>query len=266
MHCCAGMRLLLAPVLLVFFVMNPSAHAQPGHQVSGVETGPAPAAAPPGQHSPYHAVPPLPYSLHAPLQSLPPPAAGSTETSSTRPYGAGAVIQQPGYEARILEDGRLVVDNRFLATGISSDPQVGPRVFGVFDLTDMLAPQDPYLSDKLELLHQTFARRVAMREAYDERVMAGALLALPEYLQKIWSQEGWAPATRRHILFALWDDCAESGGATLVAGGRRARLQIEEFIRAVLPPGSEHAFRPHEIAAFNRKRTSLARFAPGAAE
>lgn len=251
------MRLVLTGITLV--LLTGPVWAQPGRDVE-LTSKRVPTSAPPGQHSPYHAVSALPYDLSAPLQSLPPPL--RSELGNPPPNGTGGVIGQPDYNAQILEDGRIVFDSRLLDTGVSSSSTVGPRLFGVFDLTDMLAPQDPYISAKLALLHRTFAQRVAMREEHNVRVMDRALAALPAYLQEIWQHQAWDPATKRHILFALWDECAEGGDELLASGGSAARLQIEEFIQAQLPAGTANAYSKHELRAFNRARTSLATFAP----
>ncbi len=251
------MRTILAPALLLALLLPATAHSQPGALDLSMRSEASSRA--PGAQSPYHAIPPLPGTLDAPFQSLPPPI--GRDVVSPEPIGSNT-IARPGYDAHILEDGRLLLDERYLHTGASSDPSVGPRVFGVFDLTDMFSPEDPYLGDKLELLHQTFAQRVALREADNGRVMDRALAALPGYLQGVWQHEDWDLATRRHILFALWDECAEEGNPLLVAGGRQARRQIEDFIAAVLPPGSADGYLDDEITAFNQTRSSLAKFAP----
>jgi hypothetical protein len=260
------MRWPLSTLLALALLPHSMALAQTAQPALVAQPAPtiAHSGGPPGTYSAseYHAVPPLPYRLVSPMQSLPPPQALGAE--KPLPPIAGRVIERPGYDALIHDDGRLLMDTRFLRTGLGSDP--GGRSSGpwaTFDLTDLLSPQDPYRGDKLSLLHETFAQRAHLREKHNELVMDRALAALPRYLDEIWHNENWDLATRRHVLFALWDECIEQGSELEQQGGAAARRQIEDYIRAVLPPGSRGAFRDEEITAFNQTRTSLATFAPG---
>jgi hypothetical protein len=199
------------------------------------------------------------------MPSLPPPQKAGAEEPLPQP--AGHVIQRPGYVAEINEDGRLIFDSDFLRTGLDTDPVMGPRLAATFDLGDMLSSilsngqsLDPYVSDKLDLLHDTFAQRVALREANDALVMDRAIANLPDYLLAVWNEPNWDHRTKRRVLFALWDECAEQGNDTLREGGKRARQAIERFIATVLPEGSPHGYNPTELAALNHIRTSQARF------
>jgi hypothetical protein len=101
-----------------------------------------------------------------------------------------------------------------------------------------------------------------MKRHHDELLMDRALSNLPTYLDSIWSEESWDARTRRRILFALWDECAEGGSASLRAGGARARRIIEGFIRSRLPTGSPQGYTEAELIAFNHGRTSMQEFAP----
>jgi hypothetical protein len=209
----------------------------------------------------------MPYTLGSPMPSLPPPQAMGSE--EPLPPTAGSLIQRPGYDAHILEDGRLVFDDRFLRTGLSNDPTTGPRMGASFDFGDMITRLftdnpglDPYLNDKLELLHETFAQRVELRRASNKLTMDRALAALPDYLSEVWNEPSWDLPTKRRILFALWDECAEDGNAHTVDGGQAARQSIITFIGQTLPEGSAEGYTDDELSGFNQIRTSRVAFAP----
>lgn len=255
-----GMR---APVLLLFSIaLWPDlAMAEPTLTNPGLAQ-PQPAT-PPGS---YHAIPPLPFS-ESPMPTLPPPQKMGAE--EPLPPGAGHVMQRPGYDALMHDDGRLIFDARFLRSGLSSDPMTGPRHTATFDVGDILTSLfadgpgfDPYVSDKLELMHDTFAQRVELRQAHKELVMDRALSALPAYLNAVWNEPSWDIATKRRILFALWDECAEGGDELVRSGGEEARQTITSFIRSTLPAGSPEAYTPEELSAFNQVRGSQIFFTP----
>ncbi len=251
------MRTSAIAVFAIAFLWSHAADAQPGLNTPGG----------PSSHAPQHAVPPLPYTLQSPMPSLPPPQAMGSE--EPLPVGAGAALTRPGYEAHILEDGRLVFDDRFLRTGLSNDPVNGPRMGATFDIGDILTGLftdnpgfDPYVSDKLEVMHETFAKRVEIREKHNEQTMDRALAALPQYLTAVWNEPSWDVRTKRRILFALWDECAEDGDALLVDGGRAARQSIITFVGQRLPEGSPHGYTEAELSSFNQMRSSRVAFAP----
>lgn len=238
-------------------------------------------AQPPGQTtpwasmtgSPYHAVAPLPRQLHSPLPSLPPPSQMAPPEGSTGrrtpSAGGGYVIYHPGFTAVVGADGSIHFDDDSLSGDAGVSPVFGPIATAHFDITDMVMRglhQDPYLADKLHIMDATRPERMALRARHDQVVMRRALGDLPRYLAAVWAQEEWSPATRRRILFALWDETAESGNQLVREGGAQARLVIEHFIARRLPAGSPDAFRPGELAALNRVRTSHQRFAPYGAD
>ena len=205
------------------------------------------------------ALPPLPFDTHSPMPSLPPPRAGE-ETSPTY-FGPSRVLVRPGFEGKIQADGSLVFGSDFLRTGLSSDPTVGPRFGGSFDLTDMFSPQDPYLREKFELMEETFEYRAGIRDEHNRQVLDRSIEALPSYLRAVWEEPVWDAKLRRQLLFALWDECAE-GGAPHADEGARARQIIEAFIAQNLPRRSAQGFSPEELQTFNAARTSSVEFAP----
>lgn len=193
------------------------------------------------------------------MPSLPPPLSLGAE--EPLPLTAGSRITRPGYDARILDDGSLVINERFLRRDgfLGATFDVGDTLIHLFTDNPGL---DPYLSDKLDLLHETFAERVELRRKYNEQTMDRALDALPQYLSAVWDAPGWDLPTKRRILFALWDECAEDGSALVVDGGHAARETITAFIGQRLPEGSQQGYTDEELSGFNQIRTSRLAFAP----
>src|SRR5689334_3579867 len=113
-----------------------------------------------------------------------------------------------------------------------------PVVGGTFDPTDWLMRrrgEDPYAAKKLALLDATRAERVRLGRDHRTRQLA----LTPQIVQR--SLAAVAALTdaraRKHALFELWDDCAETGEPAVVAGGEAARRLVIAFIRSHLPAG-----------------------------
>jgi hypothetical protein len=207
----------------------------------------------PGQTSPLaaRAVPPLPENIPSPRPTLPPPE-GREQLA--------VVIDNGGFSAVIGEDGSIGFVEHSLGGGAM--PLLAWLSFDATDIVMRAAGEDPYLAEKLRIMDGTREERMAVRRRHDRVVMRRALDDLPAYLDAVWQESAWTPATRRRILFALWDEAAEEGNALLVAGGAEARATIERFIAETIPPGSRHAFTGGELAELNRIRSSRHAFAP----
>jgi len=243
------MRIFAFAAGFILFFLAGTANAQPSMMAPGS----------PQSYPHTLALPPLPFTAHSPMPSLPPPP--TREASEHNSLGTNTTLHQPGFDAKILEDGRLIINANFLHTGLSSDPTVGPRMGATFDLTDILSPSDPYLAQKRALFEDTFDQRATLRGNDNKRVMDRALGALPTYLAAVWHQPEWDPVSRRQLLFALWDECAE-GNAQNAKEGAIARKMIEGFIAQNLPKSSGRGFTDEEVRRLNGARTSLAAFAP----
>ncbi len=131
-----------------------------------------------------------------------------------------------------------------------------------FDITDELMRSqgmDPYTDRKLGYLDATRERRVAMGREYRIRQYAHSGEAMQKNIDAVWRA---LPdlAQRKQALFALWDECAESGDPALVAGGQRAREKLVSFVRENLT--GPYAYTPEELAQLNAHRTSAAPFDP----
>jgi hypothetical protein len=136
-----------------------------------------------------------------------------------------------------------------------------PDIFGAgwrFDLSDevmRLHDEDPYRLQKADFLTATFEMRAGLAaQAHDSNIRL-ALGDLPDHLDKIWRDPGMAPAEKRQVLFALWQETSDT------PEGQAARRVIETFIRTNLPEGSPYAYSAAELARY-RGEEAPARFDP----
>jgi len=134
----------------------------------------------------------------------------------------------------------------------------------VFDVTDWAMRShgdDPYASAKLAQLDATRGERMQAGARYRERELGNAGSLMAHNLDQLWAT---VPdlAERKRQLFALWDECSETGTEADIAAGVRARARVIAFIRAHLPAGSAGAFTSAELAALNRDKQSHEQFAP----
>ncbi|MBT8492134.1 MAG: hypothetical protein KJO07_03660 [Deltaproteobacteria bacterium] len=150
-----------------------------------------------------------------------------------------------------LRGGNIVVE-------IDGSVKVTP-LYGVFTLR--FGTRDRYSLQVRRALESTFEGRAEMANQYRAAAMEFALGDLPRYLRGVWLSP-WPVETRKRVLFALWDECAERGRKDVINGGSKARYIIEAFIRWQLPQDSRHAFTAGELAVLNRGRSSEARFEP----
>jgi hypothetical protein len=131
-----------------------------------------------------------------------------------------------------------------------------PVAGGGFDITDALMRRkkvDPYAAAKLRYLDSTRDERVQIGTRYKKQQLAQSAELMQKQLDLL------ARASleqKKQALFELWDDCAETGDASLVEGGRQARALVIGYIRAHV------TYTEDELAALNRKKQSKAAFAP----
>jgi hypothetical protein len=149
---------------------------------------------------------------------------------------------------------------------IPGDPGTGgqPILGGGFDLTDGVmraSGQDPYAARKIAFLDRTRDERRRLAVAARSEDLREALHRTRADLERLWRAPGPA-AEKRHVLFLLWDECAESGPEEVMATSRAVRGAIVAFVRRRLPAGSADAFTDGELARENARRTSAERFEP----
>jgi hypothetical protein len=139
-----------------------------------------------------------------------------------------------------------------------------PVFSGGFDPTDWLMRRkglDPYASKKLRILDATRDERVQIGSRHRARQLAMTPQIVQRNLEALWA-ETTDPRARKQALFALWDECAETGDPAVIAGGEAARRFVIGFIRSRLPAGSADAFTPAEIAELARTQQSKTTFQP----
>lgn len=160
--------------------------------------------------------------------------------------------------ARVDPDGKVhLTDKRNLEVYLQ-----GLGIAGRFDVTDWAmrnAGMDPYASEKLKYLDRTRDQRAAIGQEYRRAQLAQSGVLMQRNIARLWASTPDV-AARRQGLFELWDDCAESGTAELVAGGTAARTRVVNFIQVTMR-GAD-AFTSAELARLNATRRSKATFAP----
>ncbi len=179
-------------------------------------------------------------------------------SSAWRPSGGGTMraTGQP-FDAKIHEDGTIEFRDK---------PNV--KVYGLtgsFDVTDAVMAslgESLYPHRKMKLMDESREVRSQMAKTSKAQNLRQAPKHYQKHLRRVWSHPGLSIAERRRALFLLWDECAETGGDTVVASARAIRTMTLAFIRRTIPKGSEHAYTSSELREFNRTRRSSARFTP----
>jgi hypothetical protein len=174
-----------------------------------------------------------------------------------KPIGDGRYRNdEETFTVDIAPDGTVAIHDK---PAIAFDPT---QLTFRFDTTDMIMRargEDPYARAKLRFLDRTRDERAELgRRHRSEQLSKSAELMLAN-IDWLWSKTR-DPARRREALFELWDDCAETGDAELLAGADAARRMVIDEIRMRLR--GANAYTPEELARFNAHRTSTARFAP----
>lgn len=133
-----------------------------------------------------------------------------------------------------------------------------------FDINDWLLRRhgtDPYASAKLHQLDATREGRAEVGARYAHAALSHAGELVQQQMDTLWATVA-DPTERRHELFALWDECSETGPEDVVEGTQHARARILKFIRARLPPTQPGAYTAAELSALNQKKQSRDVFAP----
>jgi len=156
------------------------------------------------------------------------------------------------YKASVNRDGTVALKDK-------GNWQQKSLFSAEFDVTDALMRrhgQDPYASEKLKFLDRTRDPRVEIGKRYRTAHLAMSAQLMAGNLARLWATTS-DPATRKDELFALWDECAETGDEEIVAGAADARRLLIHWIE------TKHVtFTPTELASFNARKQSKATFAP----
>jgi hypothetical protein len=182
------------------------------------------------------------------------PAPGNQNGEAAPPAPVPGRIHDGTFTMNIEPDGtaHLEDDPNFQFHGLG----------GSFDLTDAFMRdqgQDPYASEKLKALDATREQRFEQGERYKHEQLATSDALALQNLEEMWVRTKTL-AERKQALFEMWDECAETGPADLVAAGHAARRTIVAFIRARL--AGRDAYTPDELVRLNAQKTSAERFAP----
>jgi hypothetical protein len=186
------------------------------------------------------------------LLSVSSAAFGQPDSYVAAPEPGGALSANGGeFTARIAPDGT-----------VSLKQKPSTHRFGELDVTDILMRRvgmDPYASAKLDFLDRTRDMRVQMGQAYRDQLVSAAPSLMQHNIDAVAAAYP-DPTQRKQALFALWDECAETGEPELVTAGNLARATVARYIqRAMTGP---YAYTPSELARFNAERTSTSEFAP----
>ncbi len=172
-----------------------------------------------------------------------------------QPDGNGTYrANRPGFTAKIDRDGKAHLEDK---------PPV--RVEGgvvVVDITELAmraAGIDPYASEKLRFLDRTRDQRAAIGREHRRELLRQSAQLMRHNIDRLWASTPDL-AARKQGLFELWDECAETGGAELAAGGAEARKVVADFVKVELTGAS--AYTPDELSRLNARRRSKAAFAP----
>jgi hypothetical protein len=206
---------------------------------------------------------------------IPPPPSGELEPSGGGRYKKDDDV----FSAKIARDGTVHLRDKrdFDIHAVTLGDVVGSThndwllrhlpvaLYGRFEPDVWLerkAGEDPYASRKLAWLDKTRDERARIGMENRKEDLARA----PEYMQLnvawAWQKTEHDPEARKHALFELWDDCAESGDDALVEAGRQARAYLIGFIRDHLGADQPGAFTADDLARLNARRRSQAAFEP----
>jgi len=164
-----------------------------------------------------------------------------------QPSGGGTYrAEQQTFTAKVDADGSAHLEDK-------------PGALDAQDRVMRRKGVDPYAHNKLALLDRTRDQRVAVGERHRTSQLAHAAELMQRNIDRLWAT---APdlAARKRGLFALWDDCAETGSDELMAGADAARRLVIGAIRARLRGAG--AYTAAELAELNAIRRSTAVFAP----
>lgn len=158
-------------------------------------------------------------------------------------------------------DPQSITERRSPYSAAGEGVRVG--VSGRLDVTDLvmkMAGQDAHASTKRALAEETRDERQCMAiRARGER-MKEALSTLAAEVRQLATRRDLPAAKRRQLVFEIWDECSDEPDAADHAA--MARATVLAIVREAFPAGTDQAYRPAELLAFNDRRTSRQRFSP----
>ncbi len=201
--------------------------------------------------------------------------------------GGGRVVESANVDLRVDADGTATFEEKlpFDLGGAPQDPdrahdlrihQGGPyrtseladqgfkglQIGFSADLFGALLPREMGQAEKLRLFEETEGVRAELNEEACAQRLRTSLFELRDDLERVWADDGMTVAERKRLLFARWDECAESGTDEVLLYAMAARATIIAFIRNRLPSGSKVAYTQAELSALNARRESAVAFEP----
>lgn len=195
----------------------------------------------------------------APVDDAPPPATGELKPKGNGTYES----DHPTFKARVARDGTVKLEDK-PDVDIHWNWRMPLVIFGKLAVDDAIMRKkgiDPYWKEKLRWLDKTRDERYAIGKQYRKEQLAKSAVLMRDNLARLWQREQDA-AARKQLVFALWDECAETGDAEIIDGGKLARSYLYGFVRSHLPAGSATAYTADELAKLNARKRSAATFAP----
>jgi hypothetical protein len=98
--------------------------------------------------------------------------------------------------------------------------------------------------DKAKFLSATFDFRMALAVQHRAKMLREALADLPDRLDGVWRDPGFAPREKRRIICLLWEEVDVGRDDT-----RKAADVITGWVRRKLPAGSSDAYSASELEA-----------------
>ncbi len=143
------------------------------------------------------------------------------------------------YTAKVARDGTVTLHDK---------PGVGLGSIG-----------DPYASAKLGFLDRTRDQRIEVGKIYRREQLARSVELMTANLDRLWATTTDL-ATRKELVFELWDDCAETGDDDVVDAGAAARAALARYVQVKLRGADRYT--ASELARLNTHRQSKAVFDP----
>jgi hypothetical protein len=197
--------------------------------------------------------------------------ASPDQLGADRAATVAALDARDAEELKLQKDGTYKADHDTYVAKVERDGTVhfkdkkNLRIEGLggrFDTTDWIMRRhgmDPYASAKLAMLDRTRDQRVEIGKASRKEQLSHSAELMQGNLARLWATTQDV-AARKELVFALWDECAETGDEDLVSGGAAARGLVVRFVQVKLR--GPNGFTAEELATLNAHRRSKAMFDP----
>lgn len=141
---------------------------------------------------------------------------------------------------------------------------IGVRIGGLADILT----RGKTARARRDFLEDTAPLRAKLRAKYQRVRERESIAELGDTLRRIWADPSLDAASKRRIIFDMWDECIEADpraspeDAERAKATAKARRVIEAFVRREVPASSTDRFAPSELRRLNALRRSRASFDP----